>query len=272
MKTGDWRTRIFRPAISSALVTATAVVGQVAEAKLPIPQTDDALVGEGFRQFGAERAVHDGIGLLRRLEQEGKIDQREVLRHPAHQAGVHHRHFDGAALNGGKSLHVTAQRPAGEEPDFDLAVALLLHQFGELLHALDLGMALLVLRRELQGVAVDLGGGGLSQDQQARKGQTGGDLGEAVEHGLSSSCGSVVFLGLGWRVSVRTKNAAGTVTRAGNRTSSNSTINWATMKGQTPLMTSSMLIFDTPATTFSTVPTGGVIRPIALFMMNSTPK
>jgi hypothetical protein len=33
-----------------------------------------------------------------------------------------------------------------------------------------------------------------------------------------------------------------------------------------------MLIFATPATTFSTVPTGGVIRPIALFMMNSTPK
>ena len=33
-----------------------------------------------------------------------------------------------------------------------------------------------------------------------------------------------------------------------------------------------MLIRDTPATTLSTVPTGGVIRPIALLMMNSTPK
>ena len=28
----------------------------------------------------------------------------------------------------------------------------------------------------------------------------------------------------------------------------------------------------TPATTLSTVPTGGVIRPIELLMMNSTPK
>jgi hypothetical protein len=44
------------------------------------------------------------------------------------------------------------------------------------------------------------------------------------------------------------------------------------MKGQTPLMTSSMLIRETPQTTFRTTPTGGVINPIALLMMNSTPK
>src|SRR3954452_15144921 len=44
------------------------------------------------------------------------------------------------------------------------------------------------------------------------------------------------------------------------------------MKGQTPLMISSMLILETPQTTFSTTPTGGVIRTIALLMMNSTPK
>ncbi|MDT4889529.1 hypothetical protein FQZ97_1262340 [compost metagenome] len=48
--------------------------------------------------------------------------------------------------------------------------------------------------------------------------------------------------------------------------------NCAAMKGSTPRVTSSMRIFPTPATTFSTVPTGGVIRPMALFMMNSTPK
>ena len=33
-----------------------------------------------------------------------------------------------------------------------------------------------------------------------------------------------------------------------------------------------MLIFETPATTLSTVPTGGVISPIELLTMNSTPK
>src|SRR3954471_9779 len=44
------------------------------------------------------------------------------------------------------------------------------------------------------------------------------------------------------------------------------------MNGHTPLMISSMLIRLTPQTTFSTTPTGGVIRPIALLMMNNTPK
>ena len=43
------------------------------------------------------------------------------------------------------------------------------------------------------------------------------------------------------------------------------------MKGQTPLMMSSMLMRDTPQTTLRTTPTGGVIRPIALLMMNSPP-
>ena len=44
------------------------------------------------------------------------------------------------------------------------------------------------------------------------------------------------------------------------------------MKGSTPRVTSSIFMRPTPATTLSTVPTGGVIRPMALFMMNSTPK
>ena len=43
-------------------------------------------------------------------------------------------------------------------------------------------------------------------------------------------------------------------------------------KGSTPLITRVMLSRATPQTTFSTMPTGGVIRPMALFMMNSTPK
>jgi tripartite ATP-independent transporter DctM subunit len=38
------------------------------------------------------------------------------------------------------------------------------------------------------------------------------------------------------------------------------------------LVTLSIDILPTPATTFSTTPTGGVISPIALFMMNITPK
>src|SRR5205085_9386839 len=44
------------------------------------------------------------------------------------------------------------------------------------------------------------------------------------------------------------------------------------IKGQTPLITYSILIFETPQTTVSTTPTVGVISPIALLMMNRTPK
>ena len=65
---------------------------------------------------------------------------------------------------------------------------------------------------------------------------------------------------------------AGTVTSSGKITIRNSTTSCAIMNGQTPLMISSMLILETPQTTFSTTPTGGVIRPMALLMMNRTPK
>ena len=58
----------------------------------------------------------------------------------------------------------------------------------------------------------------------------------------------------------------------GNSTIRNIIANCAPMKGSTPRVTSSMRMRPTPATTFSTVPTGGVIKPMALFMMNSTPK
>ena len=44
------------------------------------------------------------------------------------------------------------------------------------------------------------------------------------------------------------------------------------MNGITPLVTVSIDIRPTPATTLSTTPTGGVTSPMALFMMNMTPK
>ena len=47
---------------------------------------------------------------------------------------------------------------------------------------------------------------------------------------------------------------------------------WAVRNGITPRITRSIGTPATAQTTFSTVPTGGVRRPIALFMMKSTPK
>jgi len=50
------------------------------------------------------------------------------------------------------------------------------------------------------------------------------------------------------------------------------TANCTIMKGITPRVTSSIFMRPTPATAFSTVPTGGVTKPIELLMMNITPK
>ena len=48
--------------------------------------------------------------------------------------------------------------------------------------------------------------------------------------------------------------------------------NAAIRAGQLGLKVAIIEMRATPQTTFSTVPTGGVTRPMALFMMNSTPK
>src|SRR5437879_11212295 len=65
---------------------------------------------------------------------------------------------------------------------------------------------------------------------------------------------------------------AGTMTSCGNSTIRNIIANSAHMNGSMPRVTSSILMRPTPATVLSTVPTGGVIRPMALLMTNSTPK
>ncbi len=47
---------------------------------------------------------------------------------------------------------------------------------------------------------------------------------------------------------------------------------WAIRNGSTPRITNVIGMRATPQTTLSTMPTGGVIRPMALLMMKSTPK
>ena len=60
--------------------------------------------------------------------------------------------------------------------------------------------------------------------------------------------------------------------RDGNKTISKRMANSAIKKGITPFIKSDIEVFVTPATTFKTVPTGGVINPILLLIINSTPK
>ena len=64
----------------------------------------------------------------------------------------------------------------------------------------------------------------------------------------------------------------GVSTSDGNSTSRTRTKSSAQRKGHRPFISSPIEIFETPQMTLSTMPTGGVIRPMALFMMNSTPK
>ncbi|EKD98172.1 MAG: hypothetical protein ACD_23C00552G0004 [uncultured bacterium] len=59
---------------------------------------------------------------------------------------------------------------------------------------------------------------------------------------------------------------------AGNRVNNSSKPSMAARYGNTPLTHCSNGNFDTPVITFSTLPTGGVIRPIEQFRMNNTPK
>src|SRR5690606_11084713 len=73
-------------------------------------------------------------------------------------------------------------------------------------------------------------------------------------------------------VAHRPRKRAGTITSAGNATSATRTRNWARRKGQMPTIRVSTRVRVVPATTFSTVPTGGVISPSEALITNSTPK
>src|SRR5262252_6992477 len=65
---------------------------------------------------------------------------------------------------------------------------------------------------------------------------------------------------------------AGTVTSAGKTVITSIATVSAIRNGMTPRITPAIGTLATPQTTFSTVPTGGVSRPMELLMMNRTPK
>src|SRR5690606_22675328 len=67
-------------------------------------------------------------------------------------------------------------------------------------------------------------------------------------------------------------HCSGTSTSWGKRTSRNSTPTCAIRNGVTPVITFPRGTRATPLTTLRTMPTGGVIRPMQLFITNRTPK
>ena len=64
----------------------------------------------------------------------------------------------------------------------------------------------------------------------------------------------------------------GTVIMLGKMTNSVSRAMYAAMNGDTPFTAVDIGTRATPHTTFSTVPTGGVIRPIEQLITNNRPK
>src|SRR5690554_1775239 len=61
---------------------------------------------------------------------------------------------------------------------------------------------------------------------------------------------------------------SGVVTISGNNTSSSNTMTWDRMNGRTPYTTLPRGTRDTPLTTLSTTPTGGVISEIQVVITN----
>ena len=131
-------------------------------------------------QLLAERTVHDGVRLLRTVEEERQIEEAELLDLADEQAGVQDRHIEGTALDRRDGLQVAAQLAAWEQTDLDLAAALLLDQFRELLGALPLRMLLRVLERKSDGALFDLGVCRSWQEKHAAQQRTADDLTEML--------------------------------------------------------------------------------------------
>ena len=104
-------------------------------------------------------AVEDGVSLFEVVEQEGGVEDAEILVHPGEEPGPHHRHLDRAALHGGRDDHLTAERSAGVDPDLELAAALLAHDVGKSLGAHAMGRLRRVGERQLDRALLDLLGG-----------------------------------------------------------------------------------------------------------------
>src|SRR4051812_11141868 len=92
------------------------------------------------------------------IEQEGNIENRELLDIPREVAGVADVEIERTALHCGEVLQIRPQNAAREHLDRDLATALLADQLGELLSPQDLRVALVASGGEPEGALLDVGG------------------------------------------------------------------------------------------------------------------
>src|SRR5690606_19389098 len=104
------------------------------------------------------------------LEQERQAVQGKALLDAGEQTRGDQGHVDGATLNRGNHLRVTAQGAAGEDHHLHLAVALLLDQVGELLRAQTGGVILGLKKGDLEVGSVGFFWLRVAGGQQQRRG------------------------------------------------------------------------------------------------------
>ena len=118
-----------------ALGDRPPAVGDVAEAKVPVGEPDQTLLGQLCQKCRAERPVQQRVRLLRRADDERKVDQPEFLDDPDEGGGRRRLHLLRPAAQCGLLLHLAAELVRWKLPDLELAAALRGDDLGELLHA-----------------------------------------------------------------------------------------------------------------------------------------
>ena len=162
--------------MSSTFVDRPAAVGEVAEAELPVaerrPGPSPGSLSASFLPTGPSTTASASLPLLNR---KGRSKSAELLDVAGEEARVQHRQVDRAALHRRDGLQVAAELTAREQPDLDLAAALLLDELGELLRTRPCGCSCCVLEREAQRPLLDLAPCGERREQQRRADEQRGE-------------------------------------------------------------------------------------------------
>jgi hypothetical protein len=155
-----------------------AVVGHHAPAVLEVRQPLQVVLAELVEQVLADLAVEHRIRMLGVAKDVGQLERRSLRDHAVEVGRTRHRDVDRAAARQVDQLCVGAERARRIDRDFDIALATLLHQLGELQQ----GHLLRTLGRtgvaESEFVRLRERGGGVGEQRQA-----GGDEGKAFHGG-----------------------------------------------------------------------------------------
>ena len=173
-----------------------ARVGGVAEAEAPIAEADQILLGQRLEHRLAERALGQRFGLLERADDEGEVEQAEILDDAGERGGRRREDFLRAAAHRRLLLHLVAELGGRKFADLQLAAALGRQHLGEFLHAKADGVVGVVEVAPADGAFLHLGGGRCSQkrakaDGSAQQSDPHGGFSPLVRDLLASRWGEL---------------------------------------------------------------------------------